>query len=391
VKEIGRLYSDTPTTVFAVMSALANEHGAINLGQGFPDTDGPEWVRGIAAEALRNGPNQYPPMAGLPELRAAVAAANRRFYGLEIDPQSEVLVTSGATEALADCCAALLNPGDEAIVIEPFYDSYPAQIRAAGGVPKFVRLAPPEWTLDEAALRAAFSEKTKFILLNSPLNPAGKVFGPEELALVARLLEEYDAYAVCDEVYEHLLFDGRRHIPLMTLPAMRERCLRIGSAGKTFSLTGWKIGYVTGCARLIKAVTSAHQYTTFSTCPALQMAVAKGIAAADDYYAGLAAAMDEGRRFLAEGLAQCGFSVLPCEGTYFLTVDFSEFARRAGFTGGDYDFCRYLTQHAKVAAIPLSVFYAGENGLPPQNLARFCFAKKREILAEALERLRAFS
>lgn len=387
MKPVNEFYNNQPTTIFAVMSALAAKHGAINLGQGFPDTDGPEWIRKAAAEALLNGPNQYPPMPGLPDLRKAVAEHNKRFYNLDIDPVTETLVTAGATEALSACCMALLNPGDEAIVIEPYYDCYVPQIIAAGGIPKFVRLSPPDWKLDEALLRAAFSPKTKLIILNSPMNPAGKVFNRAELEMIAGLVKEFDAYAVCDEVYEHLVFAPHKHIPLMTLPGMRDRTLRIGSAGKTFSMTGWKIGYVTACAALMKPVTAAHQYMTFTVNPSTQIAVAQGLRAGDDYFEDLVSGMDEGRQILAPGLKALGFDVLPCDGTYFLTVDFSKVAERVKFKGTDTEFCIWLTETAKVTAIPTSAFYHASNGPAPQNLIRFCFAKKRAILESALKNL----
>lgn len=385
MKPANDLFANVPTTVFAVFSALANEHDAVNLGQGFPDTDGPAWIREAAAKAIMDGPNQYPPMFGVPALREAVAEANKRFYGLDIDPNTEVMVTSGATEALMDCCLALLNPGDEAIIIEPFYDSYPAQIKAAGGVPKYVRLEAPDWSLSEEKLRAAFSKKTKFIMLNTPHNPAAKVFSKKELEIIAKLLIEFDVYAVCDEVYEHLLFDNQRHTPLMALDGMRERCIRIGSAGKTFSFTGWKVGYITAPSYLLKAVAGAHQYVTFTTPPGLQLAIADGIRANDGYYEELVTQMDEGRKILSEGLSQIGFDVLPCAGTYFLTADFAPL----GFDGDDYQFCEWLTKQAKVTAIPMSPFYEPDNGPPPRTLIRFCFAKKREMLEEALNRLQS--
>ena len=257
MKPANAILSAYRTTIFTVMSALAEEHGAINLGQGFPDEEGPEDIRRIAAEAVRDGPNQYPPMLGLPALREAVADVNKRFYGLNVDWQTEVMVTSGATEALADCFLGLINPGDEVVLMEPLYDSYLPVVRRAGGVPRLVRMAPPDWALPQDALEAAFSEKTKLLVLNSPHNPAGKVFSSEELVFIARLLERFDAYAVCDEVYEHLVFDGRAHVPLMTLPGMRERTLRIGSAGKTFSATGWKVGYITAAPPLLAAAAKA--------------------------------------------------------------------------------------------------------------------------------------
>jgi aspartate/methionine/tyrosine aminotransferase len=250
VKPTNSLLSGIGPTVFTVMSALAVEHGSINLGQGFPDTEGPADVVQAAADALKDGRNQYPPMPGLPELRQAVAAANRRFYGLEVNWASEVVVTSGATEAITACLMAVLNPGDEVVLIEPAYDTYAPVVRLLGAIPRFVRLEPPGWDLPRGALADAFGPATKAILLNSPMNPCGKVFTAEELGFIAELTLRHDAYAICDEVYEHLTFDGARHIPLMTLPGMRERTMRTGSAGKTFSLTGWKVGYVTAAPPL---------------------------------------------------------------------------------------------------------------------------------------------
>lgn len=387
MKPTSALFSTLPTSIFTVMSALATKHDAINLGQGFPAEDGPLWLREEAAKTIIEGPNQYPPMTGLPDLRAAVAEVNKRFYGLDIDPDTEVLVTSGATEALADSCLALLNEGDEAIIIEPFFDCYVPQIKMAGGVPKFLRLQAPDWELREEELRAVFSDKTKLIILNTPLNPVAKVFKRNELDIIARLLIEFDAYAICDEVYEHLLFDDHKHIPLMTLPDMKERCIRIGSAGKTFSFTGWKLGYVTAPAPLIKAIASAHQFVTFATPPHLQKAVAKGLRSDDDYYRSLPGDMDEGRKILSEGLTKIGFDVMPCEGTYFLAADFTKLAEKMNFTGNDYDFCVWMNETARVTAVPMSSFYDASNGKPPETLIRFCFAKKTEMLKEAIERM----
>ena len=278
MKTANTLLSNTGTTIFTVMSALATQHGAINLGQGFPDTDGPADVIQAAVDALRDGRNQYPPLTGVPELRTAVAAANRRFYGLEIDPATEEWwVTSGATEAITACLMALLDPGDEVVLIEPLYDTYLPVVRMLGAIPRLVRLTPPKWELPRAELAAAFGPRTKAILLNTPMNPTGKVFTAAELAFIADLMVKHDAYAVCDEVYEHLTYDGWRHIPLMTLPGLRERTLRVGSAGKTFSLTGWKIGYVSGPAALCGIVAKAHQNLTFTTPPNLQRGVAVGL------------------------------------------------------------------------------------------------------------------
>lgn len=368
------------TTIFTVMSALAVEHGAINLGQGFPDEDGPEPVRRAAAEAILAGPNQYPPMAGLPILRQAVAQHAQRFYDLAVDWQTEVLVTSGATEALADCFFGLIEPGDEVVLIEPLYDAYLPLVLRAGGVPRLVRMTPPDWALPVAALEAAFSPRTKLLVLNSPNNPSGKVFSADELRFIAALAQRWDAYVVCDEVYEHLVFGGLRHIPLMTLPGMRERCVRIASAGKTFSLTGWKVGMITAPPPLLSAIAKAHQFTTFTTVPALQIAVATGLGLDDGYFSGLARALEAKRDRLSRGLEAAGLPVLPGQGTYFLTVDVGA----AGFNGTDEAFCRTITEAAGVAAVPVSAFYADT---PPTGFARFCFCKRDEVLDEASRRL----
>src|SRR5262245_13375508 len=308
------------TTIFTVMSALAAKHGAINLGQGFPDEDGPLSIRDPPAKALRGGPTQSPPMPGQPELRRAVAAHSKRFYGLEFDPETEVLVTSGATEALTDCMLGLVGPGDEAILIEPNYDSYPPILEAAGARIRCLRLEPPHFRLEEAALAAVFSERTKVIMVNSPLNPIGRVFDRDELELLAKFLQRYDAYAICDEVYEHLVFDGRNHIPLISLPGMRERTVRVGSAGKMFSLTGWKIGWIAGPQPLVHVISKAHQFNTFTTSPALQLGVAYGLEHEMDYAVGNAGELEGKRDLIAAALRRAGFEVLSCEGTYFITV-----------------------------------------------------------------------
>ncbi|MFC3124595.1 aminotransferase [Pseudoroseomonas globiformis] len=384
MKNQNELLSASGTTIFTVMSALAMQHGAINLGQGFPDEEGPVDVVRAAAEALLDNRNQYPPLTGLPELRQAVADANRRFYGLEIDANAEVVVTSGATEAITASLMAVLNPGDEVVLLEPLYDTYLPVVRLLGGVPRLVRLAPPKWELPRAELAAAFGPKTKAILLNTPMNPAGKVFTAAELAFIADLCQRHDTYAVCDEVYEHLTFDGWRHIPLMTLPGMRERCLRIGSAGKTFSLTGWKVGYITCDRSLAGNVAKAHTNLTFTTPPNLQRAVAVGLAKDDDYFTSLATGLQARRDQLASGLTALGFSLLPCNGSYFITADFTPL----GFHGDDVAFCRHLTEVAKVTAIPVSAFYAG--GDAPGHYVRFAFCKRESVLEEALQRLRAW-
>jgi len=388
VKPQNDLLSATGTTIFTVMSALATEHGAINLGQGFPDYDGPADVIHAAAAALLDGRNQYPPMTGVPELRDAVAAANRRFYGLDVDPKTEVVVTSGATEAITACLMAVLNPGDECVLIEPLYDTYLPVVKLLGAVPKLVRLSPPKWDLPRAELAAAFGPKTKAILLNTPMNPAGKVFTAAELAFIADLVQRHDCYAVCDEVYEHLTFDGWKHIPLMTLPGMRERCMRVGSAGKTFSLTGWKIGYVTCDKSLAPNVAKAHQNLTFTTPPNLQRGVAVGLAKGDAYFAGLSTSLQAKRDRLAAGLAKLGFGVLPTQGSYFITTDFRPVMSPLGFTGDDVAFCRALTVEAKVTAIPVTAFYASADA--PNHYARFAFCKADALLDAALERIAAW-
>jgi N-succinyldiaminopimelate aminotransferase len=380
VKPANSLLAATGTTIFTVMSVLAAQHGAINLGQGFPDTDGPEDMLAIAAAALMDGRNQYPPMTGVPELRQAVAAANARFYGLDVDPDREVVVTSGATEALAACLMALLDPGDEVVLIEPLYDTYLPMVKMLGAVPRLVRLAPPDWSLPRTELAAAFGPRTKALLLNTPMNPTGKVFTAAELAFVGELLQHHDAYAICDEVYEHLTYDGWRHIPLMTLPGLRPRTLRIGSAGKAFSLTGWKVGYVTAPAELASFVAKAHQNLIFTTPPNLQRAVAFGLAKDDSYFAGLATGLAAKRDFLAAGLTTLGMAVLPCQGSYFLIADFAPL----GFAGDDAAFCRHITAEAGVTAIPVSAFY---DSAAPSHYARFAFCKREAVLEEAVARL----
>lgn len=380
MKSTNPVYTGLPTTIFEVMSRMAKENGAINLGQGFPDVDGPEDIRRFAAEEIVNGKNQYPPMMGVPELRKAVAASNKRFYGLDVDWETEVLVTSGATEAISDCLAALVEPGDEVVLIEPLYDCYLPLVRRAGATPRLVRVTPPDWRLDAQALAAAFGDRTKAVLLNNPMNPAAKVFDAGELALIADLVIAHDAIAICDEVYEHILFDGRKHVPLMTLPGMRERTVRIGSAGKTFSLTGWKVGYVTAAPWLLDPITKAHQFTTFTTPPGLQKAVAYGLGKEDAYYASLAGDLEAKRDRFAEGLAKIGFDAVPCAGTYFITADM----RSVGVEDDDVTACRRLTMEAGVTAVPVSAFYQADG---PTHFVRFCFSKRDAVLDGALDRL----
>jgi N-succinyldiaminopimelate aminotransferase len=377
------IFADLPTTVFEVMSRLARDHQAINLGQGFPDDPGPEDVRRKAAEAVISGWNQYPPLMGLPELRGAVAAHYRHHHGIGLDPDSEIMVTSGATEAIAGALMALIEPGDEVVLFQPMYDAYLPLVRRAGGIPRFVTLKPPHWRFSEDDLRAAFSTRTKVVLFNNPLNPSGVVHARDELELLARYCVANDAVAVCDEVWEHVIFDGLAHVPLIALPGMRERTVKIGSAGKIFSLTGWKVGFVCAAPGLMRALAKAHQYLTFTTPPNLQAAVAYGLAKDDSYFQGMRAQFQRARDRFADGLTERGFSVLPCAGTYFLNVDIAPMGE-----ADDVAFCHRLVAEHGVAAIPLSAFYA-ENAV--RTVTRFCFAKSDATLDAALSRLESIA
>jgi aspartate/methionine/tyrosine aminotransferase len=372
------VFAALPTTVFEVMSQLARETGAVNLGQGFPDDRGPEDVRAKAAEAVVSGWNQYPPMLGLPELRAAVAAHYAHHQGLDLAPE-EVMITSGATEAIAGALFALIEPGDEVVLFEPMYDAYLPLVRRAGGVPRFVPLQPPHWRLTEEGLAKTFSPKTKVVLFNNPLNPSAVVFPKEDLELLARFCVKHDAVAVCDEVWEHVVFDGRRHHPLIAEEGMRERTVKIGSAGKIFSLTGWKVGFVCAAPELLKVLAKAHQFLTFTTPPNLQAAVAYGLAKPDSYFAGMRTDFAASRDRFARGLADLGFAVLPSHGTYFLNIDITPLGE-----SDDVAFCKRLVVEQGVAAIPVSAFYA-QGSL--RHVVRFCFAKTNETLDRALERL----
>jgi aspartate/methionine/tyrosine aminotransferase len=375
------VFAQGGTTVFEVFSALARDTGAINLGQGFPDHGEPHEVIAAAARALHEKSNQYPPMMGVPELRRAVAAHAVRFYGLAVDAPTEVLVTSGATEALTACILAFVKPGDEVVTFEPMYDSYAPMIRRAGGVVRPVRLAAPDWALDEKSLAAAFGPRTCAVIVNNPMNPTGKLFSDHELAMIARTCEKFDVLAIADEVYEHLVFDNRRFTPLMAVPGMRARTLRVGSAGKTFSLTGWKVGYITAAPELLGPVARCHQFLTFTTPPCLQYGVAEGLALGDEYFDGLARRMNDKRDRLAHALTAIGLRVSACAGTYFLIADIGGLARAGE---DDTAFARRMTRDAGVVCIPVSAFYDKD---PPCGLVRFCFCKSDAVLDEAISRL----
>jgi N-succinyldiaminopimelate aminotransferase len=370
------------TTIFAEMSALAARTGAVNLGQGFPDTDGPTGVVERAVEALRSGRNQYAPGIGVPELRTAIADHQRRFYGLAVDPDDEVAVTTGATEAIATALLGLLDPGDEVVVLEPYYDSYVAVLQMAGAVRRPVTLRAPDFRLPVDELRAAVTPRTAAILLNSPHNPTGTVLRRDELEAIAALAVEHDLVVVSDEVYEHLTFDGVPHIPIATLPGMAERTLTISSGGKTFSFTGWKVGWATGPAPLVRAMVGAKQFITYTSGSPLQPAIAHALGADDAFYSGVTATLQSQRDLLCDGLAEIGLDVFVPEGTYFATTDI----RPLGFDDG-VEFCRSLPDRAGVVAIPHQVFYDDlEAGRP---LVRWAFCKRPEVIADAVQRLGA--
>src|SRR5437763_2178507 len=374
------VFADLPVSVFEVMSALAREHDAVNLGQGFPDDPGPEDVRRKAADAVIAGWNQYPPMLGIPELRHAIAAHYRHWQRIAFDPETEVMITSGATEAIAGALMALIEPGDEVVLFQPLYDAYLPLVLRAGGVPRFVRLEPPHWQFDEEKLARAFTPKTKVVLFNNPLNPSATVFSEANLELLARYCEKFNAIAICDEVWEHVMFDGRRHIPLIAMPGMRERCVKIGSAGKIFSLTGWKVGFVCAAPAILRVLAKAHQFITFTTPPNLQAAVAYGLAKTDDYFVTMRREFERSRDRFVDGLRSLGFPVLDAQGTYFVNVDLAPL----GLNADDESFCKRLVVEHRVAAIPVSAFYAAD---PIRSVVRFCFAKRYQTLDAALDRL----
>lgn len=373
------LFADLPTTVFETMSSLAREHQAINLGQGFPDDPGPLDVREKAAAASLDGNNQYPSMMGIPELREAIAAHYGRFHGLTLDAQRETLVTSGATEAITAAILATVRPGDEVVLFQPVYDSYLPMVKLAGGIPKFVTLKPPHWHFTAEDLDAVFSERTRAVVFNTPLNPTGTVFPRAQIELLADYCVRHDVVCISDEVWEHIVFEGHEHVPVMTVPGMRERTIKIGSAGKIFSLTGWKVGLVAAAPDLLRLVSKAHQFLTFTTPPNLQAAVAYGLMKDTDYFTTMRMEFQRSRDLLTSGLQGLGFEVLPSQGTYFVNIDIGALGEV-----DDVAFCRRLVEQHGIATIPVSAFYAQD---PVRTVVRLCFAKRDATLDAGLERL----
>ena len=371
------LYASLGTTVFEVMSRLAAEKGAVNLGQGFPEEDGPLDIREAAARAVLDGPNQYPPMRGLPELREAVAAHYKAHQNIDLDWRREVTITSGATEALAAAMLALIEPGDEVVLFEPLYDAYLPMVKRAGGVPRIVRLNPPHWRFERETVAAAFGDKTRVVVINTPLNPSASMMSREELAILAALCMKHDAIVISDEVWEHVTFDGRAHYSMLEL--LRDRTLKIGSAGKMFSLTGWKVGFACGAPALAEAFAKAHQFLTFTTPPNLQRAAAYALAKPHSYFEAMRAGFQRSRDRLVRALEGEGFVTLPAHGAYFVSIDLPA----SGIGMSDEAFARHAIEHG-VATIPFSAFYANP-GAPA--LVRLCFAKKDETLDRGAEAL----
>lgn len=374
------LFADQPTTIFEHMSSLAREYGAVNLGQGFPDFGWPADILARAAEALTGASNQYPPMRGLPELRQAVADHYGAHQGLEI-AADQVIVTSGATEALTAAIMALVSRGDEVVLFQPLYDSYLPMVILAGGVPRLVRLAPPDWRMTGAMLAEAITDRTRLVIFNNPHNPTARAFDAEEMRLLADACVRHDVLALSDEVWEHVVFDGRGHVPLSAMPGMADRTVKVGSAGKIFSLTGWKVGWAIVPPHMAKAVANAHQFLTFTTAPNLQAAVAYGLGKNEEYFRAMRAEFERSRDFLVEGLGDAGCVTLPAEGTYFVTVDLAA----SGIDADDVTFCERAVREAGVAAIPVSALYADD---PARYVVRLCFAKKRETLEAGIAALR---
>ncbi|MGE3691479.1 MAG: aminotransferase [Novosphingobium sp.] len=383
LSKIHPVYASMATTVFEATSALCRETGAINLGQGFPDDDGPPELIEAAARALRERSNQYPPGAGLSELREAVCAFYARRQGLALSCE-QVVATSGATEAIADALLALVNPGDEVVLFQPAYDAYAPMVRRAGGLPVSVPLSPPDWSYPAALLEAAITSKTRVLMLNDPLNPAGTVASEAELAAIAEACVANDLIAICDEVWEDVRFDGVAHRSLMSFPGMASRTVKIGSAGKIFGLTGWKIGWLCAAPDLISGIARAHQFVTFTTVPALQWAVAEGLALPDAWFAARSAGWAVSRERLHRGLTQAGYAVLPNAATWFLCADLAA----SDIALSDRVFSERAIREAGVASIPVSALF--EADAPPDSVVRFCFTKPDAMLDEAVERLAKF-
>ncbi len=373
------VYAALPTTIFETMSALARETGAINLGQGFPDAPGPDDVRRVAADALVDGYNQYPPMAGLPDLRQAIADHYRDHQGLDLDWQSEVIVTSGATEAIAAGILALVSPGDEVVLFQPLYDAYVPMVRRAGGIPRMVDLDPRDWSLDPVALDAAFSERTRLVVINNPINPSGTMLGRDVLSMIAERCVRFDAYALCDEVWEHIRFD-RDHVPMIAVSGMRDRTVKIGSAGKIFALTGWKVGWMIAAPALARQIAKAHQFLTFTTPPALQTAVAHGLRKPLRWFETMRAGFARSRARLVQGLESAGYCVLPSEATWFVSVDLPA----SGIDLDDVTFAERMAREGGVVTIPVSAFYEERH---VRHIVRLCYCKDDAVLDAAIERL----
>jgi N-succinyldiaminopimelate aminotransferase len=368
------------TSIFFEMTNLANMHQAVNLGQGFPNFSGPDFLKQAACEAIQGDINQYAPGKGRLRLREAIARKMEKFYGVAVDPETEIVVTHGATEAIFAAIVGLVNPGEEVILFEPYYDSYVPSVQVAGGIPRLYTLRAPDWAIDAAELAGLFSDKTKLILVNTPQNPTGKVYSEAELRLIAELCQKHDVIAVMDEVYEHIIFDSCRHISMASLPGMAGRTVTISSAGKTFSMTGWKVGWAVAAPELSESIFRLHQFIVYAGVAPLQEAVAVGLETADDYYAELGAMYQANRDFLADALAEAGLPPIMPKGTYFMMADISQF----GFPD-DVAFCRYLTTEIGVAAIPPSAFY--HDPADGATIARFAFCKTRPVLEEAARRL----
>ena len=373
------LFASQPLSIFAHMTTLADAHGAVNLGQGFPDFGWPEDVVERAADALRTGSNQYAPMRGLPQLREAICAHYRHHQRLDLAPD-QVTVTSGATEAIAATLMALIAPGDEVVMFQPLYDAYVPMVERAGGTARFVSLGPPDWRITPEALAEAFTDRTRLMVFNNPHNPTARMFDAEEMRLLAEACVAHDVRVLSDEVWEHLVFDGRRHTALSSLPGMAERTVKIGSAGKIFSLTGWKTGWAIAPPELASAIAAAHQYLTFATPPNLQSAVAYGLGKEDAYFDGMRSGFQDARDYLVAALGEAGFAVLPAEGTYFLNIDLAA----SGIEADDLAFAERAVAQAGVAVIPVSPFYAEE---AVTTVVRLCFAKQRETLDRGIEAL----